>query len=73
MEEAPSSARLPPEEDRENMGWLGRPPSARDCLDPDMDRTWLPPKVFPLVELDLFMAEAGWGMAELRLIPPRVC
>jgi hypothetical protein len=66
------SARLPPEEERENIGWGGRLPMARDCLDPDTDRTWLPPK--PLVELDLFMAEAGWGMAEfeLRLMPPRV-
>ena len=53
---------MPPEEDRENIGWLGRPPRARDCLDPDTDRTWLLVKVeppAPLVELDLFMAEAG--------------
>ena len=73
-EDAPSSARLPPDEDRENIGWLGRP-SARDCLDPDIDRIWLPPKLepaFPLIEFDLFIAEDGCGIAELGLMPPRV-
>jgi hypothetical protein len=68
----PISAMLAPEEDRENIGCAGRPP-IRDCLEPDTDRTWLPPK--PLVEFDLFIAEADWGIAEfeLRLMPPRVC
>lgn len=74
----PISARLPPMEALEKMGWGGRPPKARDCLDPETERTWLPPK--PLAEFDLFMAEAeaeadaGWGMAlfVLRLMPPRV-
>lgn len=72
-EDMPISARLlPPSEALEKMGCGGRLPIARDCLDPDTERTWLPPKALP--EFDLFMVEGGWGMAllVLRLMPPRV-
>lgn len=80
-EEYPRSGRLaPPDEEREKMGWLGRP-RARECLDPDTDRTWPPPPPpllyagppFPLVELDRFMADWGCGREELVPMPPRVC
>jgi hypothetical protein len=68
------SARFPPEDDREKRGCAGRL-MARDCLDPDIERTWLLLKApaLPLVEFDLFIADAGCGIAELRLRPPRVC
>lgn len=71
--DAPRSARLPPDEERANMGWGGLD-NARDCLDPETEREWLdeygaPPKE----DCDRFIAEAGCGMAELWLMPPRVC
>jgi len=37
-DERPRSARLVPDDERWNKGWLGRG-MARDCLDPDMERT----------------------------------
>lgn len=72
-DDKPISARLVPEEERPNKGWLGRD-MARDCLDPDMDRTWLLEKgALPAAVLDRFMADAGWGRLELELRFPRVC
>ena len=71
-EERPSSARLVPEDERVKSGWLGRD-MARDCLDPDIDLTWLPEKLELLFELDRFMVDPGWGIAVFRLIPPSVC
>lgn len=55
------------------MGWGGLD-NARDCLDPETERVWLdeygaPPKE----DCDRFIAEVGCGMAELWLMPPRVC
>ena len=66
-DDRPNSGRFVPEDERPNMGCVGRL-MARECLDPDMERTWL----LPLFEFDRFMADAGCGMAELRLMPPRV-
>lgn len=57
-EERPRSARLVPEDERWKRGWLGRD-MARDCLDPDIDLTWLPEKLAPLLELDRFMVDPG--------------
>ncbi len=66
--DAPRSARFVPDEERWKMGWLGRE-SARECLDPDIDRAWwlvekgaLP---WPAAEFDLFIADGGCGIAEL--------
>jgi hypothetical protein len=42
---------------------------ARDCLDPDMDLTWLPGI---LLEFERFMVEPGGGMPVFRLMPPSV-
>jgi hypothetical protein len=68
-DERPRSARFVPEEERWNIGWLGRADDkASDCLDPDIDLTWLFEKgggAPPALELDRFIAEAGWGSAEL--------
>jgi hypothetical protein len=63
-EDSPISAKFVPEEERWNMGWLGRD-RARDCLDPDMDLAWLLENVAPALELDRFIAEAGSGMPVL--------
>lgn len=57
-EERPMSARLVPDDERWKSGWLGRD-MARDCLDPDIDRTWPLEKGAPELELDRFMADAG--------------
>lgn len=65
------SARLVPEEERWNMGWLGRD-MASDCLCPERERPWLFEKGPVEVELDRFMADAGCGIALLRFIPPSV-
>ena len=45
---------------------------ARECLDPDMERAWLPEKLGLLLEFDRFIVEPGCGMAVLELIPPSV-
>ena len=70
-DDCPWSTRLVPDDERWKCGWLGRD-MARDCLDPDMERAWPPAKVDALLELDRFMVEPGWGIAEFRLSPPRV-
>jgi hypothetical protein len=70
-DERPMSARFVPEDERVKSGWFGRD-AARDCLDPDMDRTWLLEKL-ALLELDRFMVEAGGGTPVFVLMPPRVC
>ena len=68
----PASARFVPEDERWKSGWLGRD-IARECLDPDMPRAWLPEKFALTLELDRFMVEPGCGIAVLVLMPPRVC
>lgn len=66
-EAKPDSGRLVPDDERPRAGCGGRL-MASDCLDADMERPWL----LPLMECDRFMADPGWGMAELRLRPPSV-
>ena len=68
-EPRPASARLVPDEERWNMGWLGRD-MASDCLWPERERPpWPPEKGAPVeVELDRFIVEAGCGIA----VPPSV-
>jgi hypothetical protein len=67
-EDIPISAKLLPEDDRWNIGWLGRG-GARDARDPDMERTWLAVKgaapFAPEDDFERFNAEAGCGMLEL--------
>jgi hypothetical protein len=57
-----------PEDDRWNIGWLGRG-GARDARDPDIERTWLAVKgtvpFAPEDDFERFNAEAGCGMLEL--------
>lgn len=65
-EDAPISARLPPEEERVNSG-CGGLDMARDCLDPGAGRLWLEEYgPGPMeVECARFIADAGWGSEEL--------
>jgi hypothetical protein len=46
---------------------------ARECLDPDMLRAWLPEKLALTLEFDRFIVEPGCGMAVFVLRPARVC
>jgi len=39
-EAKPRSARLLPDDERWNIGWLGRP-GARDMREPEVERAWL--------------------------------
>lgn len=72
IEDMPASARFVPEDERGNSGWLGRD-MARECLEPDMERPWLPEKFALTLELDRFIVEPGAGIAVFVLMPPRVC
>lgn len=71
-EERPMSARLVPDEERWNIGWLGRDMES-DCLCPERDRPWPPPENGPVdAELDRFMADDGCGIAVFTFMPPSV-
>lgn len=72
-----ASPRLLPEDDLPKDGCGGRP-GASDIRDEDMERPWFVvcgawlSFMFDM-EFDRFNAEAGCGIAELKLRPPSVC